>query len=116
MKFWTSTRSRTAKETLSKAEAPPEWRRERRSKKYRMRKWGEVCWAGIFAVFRGYNLQRLQSKQEELADEEVKQQQRMAIMKDLKRKIRSKRSMDAQNRWWVAEMLAKDCEKTHTGC
>ena len=49
--------------------------------------------------------------------EEMKQQQRMAIMKDLIKIIRSKGRMDAQNRWWVAELLAKDCEKawTHTG-
>ena len=47
----------------------------------------------------------------------MKQQQMMAIMKDLMEKIRSKGSMDAQNRWWVAELLAKGCEKacTQTG-
>ena len=39
------------------------------------------------------------------------------IMKDLIQKNRSKGSLDAQNRWWVAELLAEDCEKawTHTG-
>ena len=38
-------------------------------------------------------------------------------MKDLRNKIRSKGSVDAKNRWWVSEWLAKDCEKawTHTG-
>ena len=41
----------------------------------------------------------------------MKQQQRMVIMKDLMRKIRSKGSMDAKNRWWVSELLAADCEK-----
>ena len=35
----------------------------------------------------------------------------MAIMTDLRNKIRSKGSMDAKNRWWVSELLAKDCEK-----
>ena len=63
-------------------------------------------------------MQRLQSKQEDLTEEEeMKQQQRMAIMKDLKKKIGSKGSMDAKNRWWVSELLAKDCEKawTHAG-
>ena len=35
------------------------WRRERRSKKYIMRKWEEDCWARIFALFKKYNLQRL---------------------------------------------------------
>ena len=50
-------------------------------------------------------------------EEEIKQQQRMTVMKDLTNKIRSKGRMDAKNRWWVAELLAKDCEKawTHTG-
>ena len=63
-------------------------------------------------------MQRLQSKQEELAEEEeMKQQQRMAIMKHLMKKIRSKGGIDAKNRWWVAELLAKDYEKawSHTG-
>ena len=56
--------------------------------------------------------QRLQSKQEESAEEEeMKQQQRMKIMKDLTQKIRSKGRMDAESRWWVAELLAADCEK-----
>ena len=51
--------------------------------------------------FKEYNLQRLQSKQEESTEEEeMKQQQRMAIMKDLIRKIRSKGRVDAKNRWW----------------
>ena len=42
-------------------------------------------------------MQRLQSKQEELTDEEeMKQQQRMAIVKDLTKKIKG--SMDAQKK------------------
>ena len=42
-------------------------------------------------MFREHNLQRLQGKQEELTEEEeMKQQQRMVVMKDLIRKIRSK--------------------------
>ena len=51
-------------------------------------------------------------------EEEMKQQQRMTIVKDLIKKIRSKGRMDAQNRSWVAELPARDCEKawTHTGC
>ena len=32
-------------------------------------------------------------------------------MKDMTKKIRSKGRMDAENRWWVAELLAADCEK-----
>ena len=74
--------------------------------------------ARIFSLFREYNLQRLQSKQEEpTEEEEMKQQQRTAVMKDLIKTIRSKGSMDAKNRWWVSELLAKDCGKawTHTG-
>ena len=47
----------------------------------------------------------------------MKQQQMMAIMKDLIEKLRSKGSMDAKNCWWVSELFAEDCEKawTHTG-
>ena len=47
----------------------------------------------------------------------MKQQQRMGSMKDLIKKIRSQGSEDAMNRWWVSELLAKDCEKAwiHTG-
>ena len=32
-------------------------------------------------------------------------------MKDMTRKIRSKGRMDAENRWWVADLLAAHCEK-----
>ena len=52
------------------------------------------------------NLQRLQSMQEEM-----KRQRRMDIMKDMTKKIRSRGRMDGVNRWWVAELLAADCEK-----
>ena len=47
----------------------------------------------------------------------MKQEQRMGIMKDLIKKNRSKGRMYAKNRWWVSELLAKDCEKAwiHTG-
>ena len=50
--------------------------------------------------------------QEELEEvEEKKQQQRMMIMKDLTKKIKSTGRMDAESRWWVIELLAADCEK-----
>ena len=63
--------------------------------------------ARIFSLCREYNTE----------DEEMKHQQRMAIMKDLIKKIRSKERMDAKNRWWYSELLAADCEKAciHTG-
>ena len=98
VKFWTSTRSRTVKERLSKAEVP---------------RWsGGVCAEARIFVFSEYNLQRLQNKQEESAEEgEMKQQQRMKIVKDSRKKIRSKGRMDAESRWWVTELLAADCEK-----
>ena len=35
----------------------------------------------------------------------------MKIMKDKSKKIRSKGRMDADNRWWLAELLPTDCEK-----
>ena len=44
-------------------------------------------------------------------EEEIKQQKRMNIMKDLLREIRSKGRMDAQNRWCVTELFVADCEK-----
>ena len=43
--------------------------------------------------------------------EEMKRQERMKVMKDMTKKIRSKERMDAENRWCVAELLAADCEK-----
>ena len=65
-KFWT----RTAKRRLTEAEAPfLEWRRVRRSGKYRVRKWEEDCWARIFALFKEYNLQRRQSMHEDCTEE-----------------------------------------------
>ena len=42
----------------------------RRSRKYRIRKWREDCWARIFSLFSEYNSQRLHSKQEESTEEE----------------------------------------------
>ena len=51
------------------------------------------------------------SRKESTEEEEMRQQQRMAIMKDLMRKIRSKGKVDAKNRLWVADILATECEK-----
>ena len=47
----------------------------------------------------------------------MKRQQRMKIIEDVTKKMRPKRRMDADNRWWVAELLAADCEKVwlHAG-
>ena len=56
LKFQTSTSSRGS---------PLEWELARRSKKYRIRKWCADCWARIFALFREYNLERLQSMHED---------------------------------------------------
>ena len=36
----------------------------------------------------------------------------MKVLKDMTKKIRSKERMVAENRRWVAELLAADCEKT----
>ena len=35
----------------------------------------------------------------------------MKIVKEITKKNRSKGRIDAENRWWVAELLAADCEK-----
>ena len=40
------------KEAYRGRDSPLEWRRVRRSRKYRIRKWREDCWARIFALFR----------------------------------------------------------------
>ena len=42
--------------------------------------------------------------------EEVKQQQRMAVMTSMMRKRKTKGGMDTQNSWWVSD-LATDCKK-----
>ena len=44
-------------------------------------------------------------------EEEMRRQRRMMVMKDMTKKIRPEGSMDAANRWWVAELLAADCKK-----
>ena len=41
----------------------------------------------------------------------MKRQERMKVMKDMTKKIRSKGRMDVDKRWWVAELLEADCEK-----
>ena len=67
--------------------SPLEWRRVPKSKKYKIRKWGEDCWARIFALCREYNLQRLQRMDEESTEEEeMKQQQRTNKENQIKRK------------------------------
>ena len=51
-------------------------------------------------MFREYNLQRLQSMHEDSTEEEEMNRQRKIKRKD-----------GCENRWWVAELLAGDCEK-----
>ena len=68
-----------------------EWRRVRKNRKYRIRKWRADCWAGIFALFREYNLQRLQRMREDSTEgEEMTRQQRMKVMKDVTKIVISK--------------------------
>ena len=66
--------------------------------------------------FREYNLQRPQSKQDESTEEEEMNNNGYYERSD--EEIRSQGRMDAKDRWWVAEILATDCEKVwiHTGC
>ena len=47
----------------------------------------------------------------------MEQQQRMNVMKDVTRQTWAKASLDANNSWWVSELLAADCEKAwlHAG-
>ena len=57
-------------------------------------------------------MQRRQSMHEDSTEEEGRRRhQRIKVMKDMTKKLRSKGIMDAENRWWVAELFAADCEK-----
>ena len=47
----------------------------------------------------------------ETEEEELKQQQRLKTMTDTIRKIKAKGRVDANNSWWVSEVLAADCTK-----
>ena len=76
-RFWTSTRSRTAKERLTEAEVP-RWNggvyEETEITGYES---GEkIAWASIFALFRAYNLQRRQSMHEDSTEEEELRRQK----------------------------------------
>ena len=42
---------------------------------------------------------------------EMRQQQRLKVMEEMTKKIRSKGRMDANNSWWVSELLAADCAR-----
>ena len=86
------------------------------------RKWGEDCWERIFLWFRGYELQRRKGMQESQTEkEEMRQQQRMKIMTDMIRTIKSKGRMGAKNSWWSAFLNGSgsgntcpgSCERPH---
>ena len=86
----------TKREAYRGRGAPLDWRLVQRSMKYRILKWCEDCWARIFSWFKEHTLQRIQSMQEgPTEEEEMKQQQRMKIMKEMTSKIRTKERMDA---------------------
>ena len=60
-----------------------------------------------------YELQRKQGMQESQTEEqEMRQQQRMKVMTDVTKKIKSKGRMDATDSWWVSQLLAADCKKS----
>ena len=62
------------------------WNGEKSTQKQE-KKFESDCSARIFSLDREDNLQRLRSKLESTEEEEMKQQRRMAIMKDLIKKI-----------------------------
>ena len=67
-KSWTSNKVEVWKrEAFIGRGAPLEWRRVRKNKKHIGRMWCEDCWARNFSLSGEYNLQRLQSRQDELA-------------------------------------------------
>ena len=41
----------------------------------------------------------------------MRQQRRLKVMTDMTKKIKAKGRMDANNGWWVSELLAADGEK-----
>ena len=44
-------------------------------------------------------------------EEEIRQQQRMKVMKEMTSTIKIKGRMDANKSWWSSDLLAADCEK-----
>ena len=42
---------------------------------------------------------------------EGEEMKRQASMKDMTKKLRTEGRMDAEGRWWIAELLAADCAK-----
>ena len=75
------------------------------------RKWSEDCWARIFSLFREYELQRRKGMQESQNEkEEMRQQQVIKIMTDMRRMIKSKGRMDAKNSWWSAFETGQEAE------
>ena len=62
-----------------------------RVKNMSARKWCEDSWARIFVWFREYDLQGWQGMQESQTEEvDMRQQQRMNVMTEMTKKIRSK--------------------------
>ena len=113
-KSWKNKRSKKAQERPSEVDVPP-WNGGGCAK---IRKTEEESGEMIAEQEIFPSLERLQCMQEDSTEEEeMKQQKRMMIMKDLTKKIRSKGRMDDESRWWVSELLAAGCEKAwiHTG-
>ena len=90
-----------------------EWRIVQREKGYQPRKCCEDCWATVYSWLMDYSLSRSKRMQEagNTDEEERKQEQRMKTGTDRTRKIKAKGRMDANNGWWVSELLAADCKK-----
>ena len=111
-KSWTNTRWKTAREKLTKKEVllrSGVWYEEARYSSYAsgLKTAGQESPRGS-----EYNLQRKQSMQAgSTKEEEMKQQQSMKAMKDMKRETKAKGRVDASSGWWVCELLAADCEK-----
>ena len=96
----------------------PEWRMVQKIKKISALQMKRRMLGKIFSWFREYILQRKQGMQEGHTEkEEMRQQQRGKVMKDMTKKIRAKERMDGNHSWWVCELLATDCEKAwlHSG-
>ena len=92
-RFWTSTRWRTAKEELIETEALfLEWRRVRRSRKYIIRKCGELFCKHFLSLCSENTTCSVckACRRDSTEGEDMKRQQRMKVVKDMTKKIRSK--------------------------
>ena len=83
-----------------------------RVKKYQTRKWSDDCWARFFSWFREYDLQRKQGMKGEPDGKGGDEAAAKDEGHDRYDRTNPKGKMDANNSWWVSELLVGDCQKS----